>query len=158
MNSSKHPQLLLILFALLVCGWITGCPQPPASTTGNQNGAAASGENSPTHDDLPSVTEKLAELNETVVATLADPASYGDAHEALHEVGTLLEKVQSLSQTSGLSEDTQGMINDAVQNLLVGYGQFDEQLHGSEDEFDAEALATQLDESMEILQEIVAME
>jgi len=154
MTNPRWKNATLSLSALMLV-MLVGCPQPPDSGSGGVSALPDQSSDAHGHDDLPSVISQLAEMNVTIVEALGSSDTYEDAHGSLHDVGHLLGHIPDLLEASDLPDDKKQIIKDSAAELFEGYGSFDEHLHGSEDDFDADALADTLNNAMAALRDAV---
>lgn len=155
MSSNLRQKNAAALLGMMMLAMSAGCPQPTNSDSGNVSALPNKTAESHGHDDLPAIIRELAEKNTTIVNALTSSDTYADAHGALHEVGHLLEHVPHLLESSDLSDDAKQSIKDSAATLFDSYSKFDEQLHGSENEFDANALAETLKTNMAAIQQAI---
>lgn len=82
--------------------------------------------------DFASALAKLQDLK----ASIADAYAKEDphlAHDALHEIGHVIETLPELAKEAGLSEEAQAAVVSASENLMDAYAALDEGMHGGEE-------------------------
>ena len=101
--------------------------------------------------DFATALKQLKDMKVLICKAFAD-GSPDDAHDQLHDVGKLLEKMPELAAEGGdLAAEKLTEIDQAVEELFDGFGQLDGTLHGG-DAVDVAELEKQLTQSIESLE------
>lgn len=91
---------------------------------------------------------ELASMKDSICKAFAD-GTPEEAHDALHEVGHMLETLPSLaSKELKLDDESMKSLDAAVEALFDGFGQLDETFHGGE-EVDAEQIDKGLTQALD---------
>lgn len=129
----------MLLAGLLAC--TLGCADGGASATNSGGDQKREGDHDHDHDghdhdaDLPQdfasgVAMLQGHYDAIRDAYASDPP--GDAHDALHEVGPLLDALPALAEKAGLSEADRNAIREAREKMLDGYMNIDGAIHDGE--------------------------
>ena len=128
----KNLSALLIGFGLMLagagCGEGTGKTAAPTATDDHDHDHGHGHEHA---DSYAGVLAELSELQSVVqkAFTDGDPDS---AHDALHEVGHVLELTVAMAQKEGSSKERLEEVTVAVESLFEAYGAIDKGMHGGE--------------------------
>ena len=134
-----------------------------ALTAGCQESApeTAQSEEDHTHEHAHAETlaEAVTELStlHSEIATAFTADKPDDAHDALHDVGHVLEELGPLAQNEKLPEDRLTAIETAVKTLMDGYGELDKTMHGAEGKSWSEVSAS-IDEALKNIKAAAAGE
>lgn len=139
--SSPFPTTgwLLAVTVLALASFTVGC-QPPASAPEAASssadddidiGALMPIEPMEEPESLAAGVEQLTSLRDTVAAGFAAD-DVDSIHDQLHSVGNLLECIESLAESSELSDDQKKAAGQAIESLFDAYGGVDAKLHGQE--------------------------
>ncbi|TWU03797.1 hypothetical protein [Neorhodopirellula pilleata] len=88
-------------------------------------------EPAPTPESFDAGVDQLASLRDTVAKGFADK-DIDSIHGELHSVGNLLESIETLAQSSEMTDDQKKEAATAIEKLFDAYGSVDEKLHGGE--------------------------
>lgn len=164
MKFSAKLRMNALLLLAVSCGAValTGCSEP----VGEESHSQASGaEHEKEHGDesghsghsVDSFEDAVAELSEmkTVICKAFAEGTPDDAHDALHDVGHLLESLPELaSKDLKLDQAAMTSLDAAVEALFDGFGKLDETFHGG-DEVDAEQIESELAKAIDQLKQAV---
>lgn len=111
------------------------------------------------HEHAETYAGALAELHELedAVRTAFTDGNPEDAHDALHEVGHVLELVVELANSEGQTPERMQAIVGAVESLFASYGAIDKGMHGDKGAAWKD-VAEDVEKAMAVLQEGVAVE
>jgi hypothetical protein len=118
----------LCLLACLSFTLTAGCQE-----TAPEN-AKVEEDHSHEHAHAETLAEALTELTEfhSDIAAAFTAEKPDDAHDALHDIGHVLEELTPLAKNEKLPEDRVAAIETAVKTLMDGYGELDKTMHGAE--------------------------
>ena len=108
---------------------LVGCT--PSQPAGNKTNTAGNGPAQPhEHESVTSLPAAMKQLN-THVETIAKAFSEkkpDDAHDALHDIGFLLESIPALAKD--MSDEKKSAVKKSVDELKESFDALDETLHG----------------------------
>lgn len=164
MKFTKTLWLNVILLLAVSCGAValTGCSEPAGEEShshadGEEHEKEHGDEAGHSGDTVVSFEDALAELSEmkTVICKAFADETPDDAHDALHDVGHLLESLPELaSKDLKLDEAAMTSLDAAVEALFDGFGKLDETFHGGE-EVDAKQIEEELTKAIDQLKQAV---
>jgi hypothetical protein len=148
---SFHWQLcLLACFSFTLT---TGCQETAPET------AQVEEDHQHEHAHAETLAEAVTELNElhSEIAKAFTADKPDDAHDALHDVGHVLEELAPLAKNEKLPDDRMAAIETAVTTLMDGYGELDKTMHGAEGKSWSEVSAS-IDEALKSIKAAVSGE
>lgn len=174
LHASQIASKCFLAGALVTLGLSTGgCqPKPDAAATAEDNehdhdhdhdhsddldiGALTPIEPAPTPESFDAGVDQLVSLRDTVAKGFADE-DIDSIHGELHSVGNLLESVETLVQSSELTDNQKKEAAAAIEKLFDAYGSVDEKLHGGEGKDYAE-VKDEIDMAIETLNNLTQTE
>lgn len=146
----KPLSYLFSCFAAVILIGTVGC-QPPAAKT-------ADGEHDHAHihdhpDNYSEAVHEIEGLNEQI-KTEFEAGKGEDAHDALHEVGQLLEELEALAKKDGVSGDDLNKIVSAAEQAFAGFSKLDT-FHGESEEVAYSEVGDSISEAMTTLESFV---
>lgn len=158
MKFSRTLWIKTLLVLAVSCGTVglPGC----ADQAGEESHSHVDGDEHGEHAEhgehqVDSFEEAVAELSEmkTVICKAFAEQTPDDAHDALHDVGHLLESIPDLaSKDLELESEAMASLDAAVEALFDGFGKLDETFHGG-DEVDAEQIEKALTQAIDQLKQ-----
>ena len=123
----------------------TGCP-PPAEQTAHDH--AHNG-----HSHAESYTDAIEQIqaHAAVIRTTFTEGDPEEGHDALHEIGHLLEGLVELAEKAGLGESDQADIGQAAENAFKAYADLDKTMHSDEAKTTYADIAETVDGALETL-------
>jgi len=118
----------LCLLACLSFSLTAGCQETaPENTQAEEDHAHE-------HAHAETLAEAITELTElhSDIAAAFKADKPDDAHDALHDIGHVLEELTPLAKNEKLPEDRVAAIETAVKTLMDGYAELDKTMHGTE--------------------------
>lgn len=111
------------------------------------------------HAHAETLAEAVTELNElhSEIAKAFTADKPDDAHDALHDVGHVLEELAPFAKNEKLPDDRVAAIETAVTTLMDGYGELDKTMHGAEGKSWSEVSAS-IDEALKSIKAAVSGE
>lgn len=148
---SFHWQLCLLACCSLAL--TTGCQETAPETT------QAEEDHQHEHAHAETLAEAVTELNElhSEIAKAFTAEKPDDAHDALHDVGHVLEELAPLAKNEKLPDDRVAAIETAITTLMDGYGELDKTMHGAEGKSWSEVSAS-IDEALNSIKAAVSGE
>lgn len=133
------------LLGLLCLQLIAGC----------QTSQSTGPDGSPTEQaDFQSTLNQVESMKTEICKAFTD-GQPDEAHDALHEVGHVLEQLPELANKAAqLSESQVAAVQQSVEQLFNGFGQMDDQLHGG-DQIDVATIEKQLSQALTDLRKVV---
>ncbi len=141
-------RILCSAFLMTAVGTLlmfAGCGE---GTTGEKQ--TGSDKSHPDHaETLEGAMKELAGFKTAIQKAFEDKKP-GSAHDALHEVGHVLEELPELAKKEEMSEENIKTLKDAVDVLFDGFGELDKSMHGKTGK-SYEEVAKSLDDAMTTL-------
>ena len=151
-------KLNFALFSILCLSLTTafiGCETKPSVKNGASAGSGDShGHDHGEHKHATTFAGALQEVDEFRVSIKDAFANKKpeDAHDALHEIGHVLESIEGLSTAS--TDEAKQSLKKAVDELMECFGELDKTLHGETGKT-YEAVADRIDAAMSTLKGMV---
>ena len=131
-----------IRFSCLIACIFSGC-QPTIDPTKPQTSATEAHDQDTDHEhDAGHAHEEHAETFAEAVAAIEKQGAMiigafsdgkpEDAHDALHEIGHLIEELPELATKEKFDSELKKQVNEAKEKLMDAFGELDDTLHGGE--------------------------
>ncbi len=118
--------LMTVASALLI---LAGCGEGEVAEKKEGKGHDDHAEHSEHAETLEGAMKELVAFKATIQSAFEDKKP-DDAHDALHEVGHVLEELPELAEKEKMSAEDVKTLKDAVEVLFEGFGELDKGMHG----------------------------
>ncbi len=145
-------SLVLIAVLPLSALALAGCGKPTAPTVTNIGPPPVDEHEEHAHKHPETFAEAVEQLS-TFKSEIQTAFTSGDpdsAHDALHEVGHVLEELPTLAEKVTEDAEERKAVVEAQEKLFTAFGKLDETMHGGED-VKYETLQADIDAAMEAL-------
>ncbi len=133
MKITWKPAVAVVMAAFLTIA--VGCDSSSSSSSETDSQSSANHNEHGQKHEPANLAEGLEQLNEYCkeVKTAFEKDTPEDAHDALHEVGHLLEALPALAEKGGkLASAEIDTLKKQVEELFDAFGKLDETMHGGE--------------------------
>lgn len=127
-------RLALSLLFLISVTTLIGCGDSANKDKDDKKTSGKADDHDHDHDAPESYAAAVKEIKEMrdAVAKAEEGGNLADAHDPLHEVGHVLEAVESLAKKEALDATQLEGVKKAVDDLYDGFGAVDAKLHNDE--------------------------
>jgi len=143
-------KLLESLLSVALVVALAGCDASVPSTVGGNSQDAGIEDHDHDHDrgdhahdehdhegdghpeSISQAVDQIKEMGDKIITAFAD-GSPDDAHDELHEIGHVIERLPELATKASLTADQEQKVGEITEALMDAFGELDGTLHGGED-------------------------